>query len=53
MIDFELAEVPLGSAEAPLAPKMTASDGATAPINAPQRDSINLMGSADFCRPHS
>jgi hypothetical protein len=53
MRHFELVQVPQGRTEAPLALDMTASAGATTPIRAPQRDSIKLVGSADFYRPHS
>jgi hypothetical protein len=37
----------------PLTLKITASTGATARIGAPRRDSINFVGSANFCRPRS
>ena len=53
MSQFDPSVVPRSGTVVSLALKITASTGATARIGAPRRDSINFVGSANFCRPSS
>jgi hypothetical protein len=53
MSDFDLFAAPQGRCAVPRRLNIAASADASAQVGTQSRKSINLLDSADFCRPHS